>query len=70
MAIGFLAFPAGQVAALDYKRDILPIFMNKCADCHSDKEGSSKGGVRFDDIDHFQSRFAKNDMVIPGDFDA
>ncbi|MEM9479101.1 MAG: c-type cytochrome domain-containing protein [Verrucomicrobiota bacterium] len=67
---GLLAAVAPMAHALDYKRDILPIFMNKCADCHSDKEGESKGGVRFDDIDHFQSRFAKNDMVIPGDFDA
>ena len=56
--------------ALDYKRDILPIFEKKCFDCHSAKAEKLKGGLRLDDEEQFYKRFAKNDVVIPGDWDA
>lgn len=57
--------------ALDYKRDILPIFREKCFDCHEGADGKKvKGGLRLDDPAHFFGRFAKNDVVVPGDWDA
>ena len=62
-----LALPAG---ALDYKRDVMPIFKAKCYDCHSDEAKKVKGGLRLDDEEHFAKRFAKNEVVIPGDWDA
>ncbi len=61
---------AGPLGALDYEKDIQPILMNKCADCHSDEAGKSKGGLKFDDPAHFHKRFSKNSAVIPGDWDA
>ncbi len=62
---------ASQVAhALDYKRDIMPIFVEKCADCHSTDAKKVKAGLRFDDPDSFQKRMPKNDTVLPGDWDA
>ena len=57
-------------SALDYKRDVMPIFKEKCYDCHSDNAKKVKGGLRFDDEENFYKRFAKNDVVIPGDWDA
>jgi hypothetical protein len=60
-------FPA---AALEYKKDVMPIFDAKCADCHSAKSEKVKGGLRLDDPEGFLKRFAKNDAVIPGDWDA
>jgi hypothetical protein len=57
-------------AALDYEKDIMPIFEAKCADCHSAKAEKVKGGLKFDDPKHFQSRFEKNNVVVPGDWDA
>ena len=66
----FLALIATQALALDYKRDILPIFEKKCFDCHSAEAKELKGGLRLDDEEHFYRRFAKNDVVIPGDWDA
>ena len=57
-------------SAVDYKRDVMPIFKDKCYDCHSDKAKKVKGGLRLDDEKHFFKRFAKNDVVIPGDWDA
>lgn len=68
--IFLLALLATQSFALDYKRDILPIFEKKCFDCHSKEAEELKGGLRLDDEEHFFKRFAKNDVVIPGDWDA
>ena len=65
-----LAVIATQSLALDYKREILPIFEKKCFDCHSAVAKELKGGLRLDDEEHFYKRFAKNDLVIPGDWDA
>ena len=59
-----------SVGAIEYEKDIMPIFMAKCAECHSDAEGKVKGGLKFDDPAHFHRRFAKNSVVVPGDFDA
>lgn len=61
---------ATQSFALDYERDILPIFEKKCFDCHSAEAKKLKGGLKLDDEEHFFNRFAKNDVVIPGDWDA
>lgn len=57
-------------AALDYEKDVMPIFDAKCADCHSAKSEKVKGGLRLDDPAGFHKRFAKNDVVVPGDWDA
>jgi len=56
--------------ALDYKRDIMPIFKEKCFDCHSSEAKKVKGGLRLDDEEGFLRRFSKNDVVVPGDWDA
>ncbi len=65
-----LALFATRCLALDYQRDILPIFEKKCFDCHSAGAKELKGGLRLDDEGHLYKRFAKNDLVIPGDWDA
>ncbi len=57
-------------AALDYERDIMPIFEKKCADCHSRASGESKGGLILDDPKHLLGRLGKNSLVVPGDWDA
>ena len=57
-------------AALDYEKDVMPIFQAKCYDCHSAKSEKVKGGLRLDDPAGFLKRFAKNDVVIPGEWDA
>ncbi|RFC42214.1 MAG: Planctomycete cytochrome C [Verrucomicrobia bacterium] len=40
--------PAAQ--ALDYVTDIFPIFEAKCFDCHSKREGVSKGSLELDNL--------------------
>lgn len=64
-----MLLPAGA-RALDYERDIMPIFEKKCADCHSRASGESKGGLILDDPQHLLGRFGKNSLVVPGDWDA
>lgn len=56
--------------AVEYERDIMPIFEKKCGECHSNASGKAKGGLKFDDPEHFHGRFAKNSVVVPGDWDA
>lgn len=65
-----LLFAPACFADLEYEKDIMPIFMKKCAECHSQKEGKVKGGLRLDDPAHFHGRFEKNGVVVPGDWDA
>lgn len=56
--------------ALEYERDIQPIFEKKCYDCHSAQADKVKGGLKFDDAEHFLGRFSKNSVIIPGNWDA
>ncbi len=65
-----LLSPAGVTHALDYEKDIMPIFEKKCSDCHSKNSEKIKGGLKLDDPAHFQKRFSKDSLVIPGDWDA
>ena len=39
--------------AVEYERDIMPIFEKKCGECHSNASGKAKGGLKFDDPEHF-----------------
>jgi hypothetical protein len=61
---------AVSVHGLDYEKDIMPIFQKKCADCHSRESGQTKGGLALDDPEHLLGRLGKNNLVIPGDWDA
>jgi hypothetical protein len=65
-----LTFAASDITALDYERDIMPIFEKKCGECHSRAKETSKGGLILDDPDHLFARFEKNSLVVPGDWDA
>jgi len=73
MKLGVLLFvlvATPIVSALDYERDIMPIFVAKCAECHSAEKGKVKGGLRIDDPEHLANRLTKNNLVVPGDWDA
>ena len=59
-----------RAEAIDYEKDVMPIFEAKCYDCHSQEAKKVKGGLRLDDPEVFYKRFGKNDVVVPGDWDA
>ena len=69
-ALSLLLLTAIPSLALDYKRDIMPIFKAKCYDCHSADAKKVRGGLRLDDEQNFYKRLSKNNVVIPGDWDA
>ena len=69
-ALSLLLLTVLPLSALDYKRDIMPIFKQKCFDCHSADAKKLRGGLRLDDEQHFYKRLSKNNVVIPGDWDA
>ena len=62
--------PSIRAAEVDYERDLLPILMEKCAECHSTQSEKLKGGLKFDDPAHFQRSFGENGPVVPGNWDA
>jgi mono/diheme cytochrome c family protein len=41
-------FVATQASAVDYARQIAPILNSKCAECHSEKRGKTKGDFAID----------------------
>jgi hypothetical protein len=65
-----LTFFAPSLEGLDYEDDIMPILVKKCADCHSDASGKAKGGFKVDNPRHLLGRLQKNNLVVPGDWDA
>jgi len=65
-----LAVLAPSLEGLDYEDDIMPILVKKCADCHSDASGKAKGGFKVDNPKHLLGRLQKNNLVVPGDWDA
>ncbi len=68
--ITLISLAAFNASALEYEKDIMPIFVKKCGECHSNESGKAKGGLKLDDPAHFHGRFAKNSLVVPGDWDA
>jgi hypothetical protein len=69
-AIFFSLLLISPVFAVEYEEDIMPILVEKCADCHSNESGKAKGGFKVDDPEHFHGRLSKNKIVVPGDWDA
>lgn len=42
-----------SASALASKKDVMPLFKDKCDDCHSTDTKKVKGGLRLDDEEHF-----------------
>ncbi|MEM7144277.1 MAG: c-type cytochrome domain-containing protein [Verrucomicrobiota bacterium] len=56
--------------AVDYQQDIVPVFQEKCAKCHSADLERPKGGFAYDDLDRMRREIGPNKNIIPGDWDA
>ncbi len=66
LSAALLASTSGLAPALEYEKDIMPIFKEKCFKCHSDEAQKPKGGLRFDNPARFYGRFEKDELVQPG----
>lgn len=53
-------------AAVDFKRDIAPIFKSKCYSCHSEEAGKEKSGYVFDNLERLAGDIRPSGMIEPG----
>lgn len=67
LSFAFVLITNDLALALEYEKDIMPIFKKKCFECHSDEADKVKGGLRLDDPAHFHGRFNKDELVNPGE---
>ncbi len=52
--------------AVEFEKDVLPIFNSNCAKCHMD--GNNKGGVALD-LDKIEREIGSGKAIIPGEVD-
>lgn len=55
----------GSVRAIDFKKDITPIFEKNCYECHSEKTGKRKAGYVFDDLNTLKLDIQPNGIIVP-----
>lgn len=60
--------PGGDLVAMDYARDVLPILSRNCFTCHGPDEASRESGLR---LDQAETAFAETEggstAIVPGD---
>ena len=61
----WIGFPLG-LHAVDFKRDIAPIFKKHCYECHSEASGKKKNGYVFDDLKVLAGDIRPSGMIDPG----
>lgn len=61
-----LSCPA-LVQAVDFKRDIAPIFKKHCYECHSDETGKKKSGYVFDNLETLAGDIRPSGIIEPGE---
>jgi hypothetical protein len=54
-----------EASALDYKKDIQPIFKKHCYECHSEEADKRKAGYVFDKLHIFVNDIGPNGIVVP-----
>jgi mono/diheme cytochrome c family protein len=62
-----LLWTVSRALALDYVSDIMPIFDAKCFQCHSQREGVSKGSLELDNLKDMEEFYiGPHASMIPG----
>lgn len=51
--------------AVDFEKQILPIFDQACFKCHSQRAKKPKGGVRFDDVAAIRAKSRTDNLIFP-----
>lgn len=58
---------AATASAVDYEREIKPIFNQKCYACHAVSKGKTKGDVALDTPEELAKVIKPDGQIIPGD---
>lgn len=53
--------------AVDFKKDIQPIFKKHCYECHSEQADKKKAGYVFDDLHTLVLDIGPNGIIVPGE---
>jgi len=54
-----------QATAIDFKKDIQPIFKSNCYECHSKEAGKEKAGYIFDDLETLKLDINPKGIIVP-----
>jgi hypothetical protein len=67
-AVSFVLGLFATVAeAVDFKKDIRPIFKAKCYECHSEATKKEKAGYVFDNLKRLAGDIGPKGQIVPGD---
>jgi len=61
----FFVFGSTAVLAIDFKKDIRPIFKENCYECHSKESGKEKAGYIFDDVETLKLDIQPKGIIVP-----
>jgi len=61
-----LLFITSAASAVEFKKDIQPIFERHCYECHSEKTGKKKAGYVFDDLETLKLDINPKGAIVPG----
>jgi Planctomycete cytochrome C len=61
-----LLLTPAAAGAVDFKRDIAPIFKAKCYECHSEQAKKEKNGYVFDNLKRLADDIRPSGMIDPG----
>ncbi len=64
--LSFLLSPCCALA-VDFKKDIAPIFKKHCYECHSEQADKRKAGYVFDDMHTLVLDIGPKGFIVPGD---
>jgi hypothetical protein len=67
--VASLLTAASNSYAVDYERDIVPVFEEKCAKCHRADMEKPKGGFVYDDLNRMRREIGPEKNIIPGNWD-
>jgi len=66
-AIIAIAALSQRARAVDFEKEIQPIFKEHCYECHSELRKKEKSGYVFDNLKRFKNSIGPNLVVEPGD---
>lgn len=61
------SFTTSAEADIDYKKDVKPIFVKRCVECHNEKMKSPKGGYVFDNDARIKTEIGPSFLIRPND---
>lgn len=67
LVLAVCAIAPEWAGAVDFKREIQPIFKKHCYECHSEQADKRKAGYIFDDLYSLVNDIGPNGIIVPGD---